>query len=155
MGEMERRFWAKVQKTDACWLWTAAIGTNGYGAFGISAGVVRSAHRVAWLIEYGSMPPRNVDIDHICHVRRCVRPDHLRLTSRKQNNEHRVAPNSNGKSGVRGVYWHKSANKWATCIRHNGRSIHVGLFETLGAAEAAAIKARLELFTHNDMDRTA
>lgn len=29
----EERFWAKVDKSGECWLWTSAISPGGYGAF--------------------------------------------------------------------------------------------------------------------------
>ena len=29
----EQRFWRKVRKTAACWLWTASTRNKGYGAF--------------------------------------------------------------------------------------------------------------------------
>ncbi|HEU5089071.1 MAG TPA: hypothetical protein VFT99_16560, partial [Roseiflexaceae bacterium] len=31
---LAERFWAKVRKTDTCWLWTAATDHNGYGRIG-------------------------------------------------------------------------------------------------------------------------
>lgn len=33
-GSAVERFWAKVQITDSCWLWTAAI-QYGYGVFSL------------------------------------------------------------------------------------------------------------------------
>lgn len=38
-------------------------------------------------------------------------------------------------------------------VMHNRRSIYVGCFTSLEAAEVAAIAGRNELFTHNDADR--
>lgn len=32
MSEIDR-FWAKVDKTDSCWLWTASVKPKGYGQF--------------------------------------------------------------------------------------------------------------------------
>jgi hypothetical protein len=38
-----------------------------------------------WKLVHGSLPPDGVDIDHICRVRFCVNPDHLRAVTRSEN----------------------------------------------------------------------
>lgn len=83
------RFWTKVNKTDYCWLWTAAI-SNGYGRIWWN-GKLQLAHRVAYELEVGPIP-NELEIDHVCHTsavelgicrggdcihRRCVNPQHL------------------------------------------------------------------------------
>lgn len=75
------RFWAKVQKTESCWLWTATRTQNGYGQFGLQ-GQMAYAHRVAWELTCGPIP-EGLQIDHLCRVRNCVNPGHLEpVTSR-------------------------------------------------------------------------
>jgi len=70
------RFWSKVRKGEGCWEWTAAK-VHGYGYFGMD-GKLRRAHRVAWEIASGPIPPGAVVL-HDCGNHGCVRPDHLRL----------------------------------------------------------------------------
>jgi hypothetical protein len=41
------RFWAKVAKGDGCWLWTASLGSSGYGQFMLN-GRPRLAHRLSY-----------------------------------------------------------------------------------------------------------
>ena len=72
---LEVRFWAKVQKTDACWLWTAAKHPFGYGHIKID-GRVEAAHRVSWQMARGPVPEGLV-LDHLCRTPSCVRPDHM------------------------------------------------------------------------------
>lgn len=91
-------------------------------------------------------------VDHRCHNRGCVRPDHLRLATNKQNQENLSGPHQDSSSGVRGVSWEKG--RWRACVVHDGHKINVGRFVTLDEAEAAVRAKRLELFTHNDLDRT-
>jgi len=43
------RFWAKVQKTEGCWLWTHSRGKRGYGLFVVvKHHRTEMAHRMAW-----------------------------------------------------------------------------------------------------------
>jgi hypothetical protein len=81
----EQRFWAKVEKTDSCWLWTASINRGtGYGQFGLTHGNMVQSHRYSYELANGPIAP-GLDVHHTCHVRRCVRPEHLRATSRAEN----------------------------------------------------------------------
>lgn len=81
------RFWQKVEKTDSCWLWRAAVRADGYGAFGWKGDDGRStvnimAHRFAYLAMRGEIP-EGLELDHLCRVRSCVNPAHLEpVTSR-------------------------------------------------------------------------
>jgi hypothetical protein len=145
------RFWEKVARTDSCWNWTAAMGKAGYGRFRYD-NHLGMAHKFAYEMIHGAVPV-GMDIDHICHNTGCVNPAHLRLTTRKQNSEHRSGANSNSKSGVLGVSWSASRKKWDAHIRHNGEQMLVGSFATVEEAEQAVKDRRNELFTHNDADR--
>lgn len=78
----EERFWAKVEKTDGCWIWTAAK-THGHGVFGVN-GRNRYAHILAYELLVGPVPD-GLDLDHLCRNRACVRPDHLEPVTRRVN----------------------------------------------------------------------
>ena len=82
-------FWSKVQKTDTCWLWTGATHPDGYGNFGLE-GQTPSAHRMAFFLMNGFWPPPDREIDHLCHIPACVRPDHLRMVTRLENVNSRI-----------------------------------------------------------------
>lgn len=152
-GTPDERFWAKVEKSDGCWEWTAFKNEQGYGTF-FYDGVTRWVHRVSFAMKYGPIPAGML-IDHICHNASCVNPDHLRMATHKQNQENRRGAMSNSKSGIRGVNWSKRESKWRAVMSHNNRYVHVGYFGTSEEAEAAVIAKRLELFTHNEIDRAA
>lgn len=148
----ERRFWPKVDKSGDCWLWTASTNENGYGQFKADGRMVK-AHRFAYELMAGRIPiDRELDHRHTC-PKRCVNPDHLRLVTRKQNNENLAGPHRGSISGVRGVTWRKDNCKWQARVGHNGQDVHVGYFDSIEEAEAAVIAKRLELFTHSDMDQ--
>lgn len=77
------RFWNKVDKTDACWNWTAALSRkDGYGQFQLHGGP-KLAHRVSWFLTHGSWP--NALVLHSCDNPRCVNPAHLREGTHRDN----------------------------------------------------------------------
>ena len=82
---LDRRFMSKVlvDPNTACWLWLAHCDQYGYGVFSIR-GRTLGAHRVAWEMTHGPIPPGMV-LDHICRVRRCVNIQHLRVVGRGEN----------------------------------------------------------------------
>ena len=69
------RFWAKVEKTDTCWLWTGRTDKDGYGLVWYR-GLNRRAHRMSYLEAVGELAD-DLTIDHLCRVRCCVNPAHL------------------------------------------------------------------------------
>lgn len=149
---VSERFWGRVAKTDTCWIWQGHKDPKGYGKLGVQRrGTVR-AHRLAYELEVGPIPD-GMQIDHACLNKSCVRPDHLRLATPKQNCENLSANRVNNTSGVRGVSWHKRIKKWQASTHHNGKSIHLGFHEDKAEAEAIVLAKRLELFTHNELDR--
>lgn len=80
-GDLAARFWAKVDKSGDCWVWTAAKDWCGYGFFGYSEGATRvndKAHRFAWKLHFGPIP-EGMHVCHHCDNPPCVRVDHLFL----------------------------------------------------------------------------
>ena len=143
-GTPEERFWAKVDQSEDCWIWTAGKLATGYGAICIDGKMVR-AHRYSFELANGPIPEGMV-IDHRCLNPLCVRPEHLRLATNKQNMEHRVP-----RSRVRGVSF--QAGKWTAQVCHQGKAYYLGRFDNIEDAAAVAAAKRNELFSHNDLDR--
>ena len=139
-----QRFWDKVDKSGDCWIWKAGVrGTGPYGRFRLGSKTV-VAHRFSYEIANGQIP-KGFQIDHRCRNRLCVNPSHLRVVTQKQNQENRKRD--------RGACWHKGANRWIARVAHNKRLIHVGYFDTREEALEAARLKRLEIYTHNELDR--
>lgn len=78
----QKRFWAKVEKTEYCWKWTASRRDGRYGNFSIGSKKL-AAHRVSWLLFTGRMPKKHVL--HACDNVVCVRPSHLFLGTQGAN----------------------------------------------------------------------
>lgn len=82
---VEIRFWAMVNKTKGCWLWTGRpIGPMKYGNIFIKNRHYEYAHRVSWELHYGKIPS-GMKVLHQCDTPLCVRPDHLFLGNTKIN----------------------------------------------------------------------
>lgn len=78
------RFFAMVNKTETCWLWTGATLT-GYGRFKVGGGdLMTLAHRYAYTLMVGPIP-EGLTIDHLCRVTNCVNPDHLEPVTMAEN----------------------------------------------------------------------
>lgn len=102
----------QIEPGDGCWLWTA-YAYNGYGLFWTDRQV--KAHRYSYAYYRGQIPDGMV-IDHICRVRSCVNPDHLRVVTNKENLH---APGSESNPAV-------NANKTNCRVGHplSGGNLH-------------------------------
>jgi hypothetical protein len=80
---LRERFDAKVQRTSECWLWTGAKTDQDYGTIGL-LGRTCYAHRLAHE-RYKGPIPAGWDVDHLCHERACVNPDHLEAVPHGEN----------------------------------------------------------------------
>lgn len=91
-GSLEERFWSKVvpRDLDGCWEWLAGRSSRGYGAFSIDR-VMRPAHRIAYILEYGDIPA-GLEIDHLCRNPACVRPEHLEPVTPRENKMRGISP---------------------------------------------------------------
>ena len=87
------RFWAKVDKSGDCWLWTAgrAGGNSGeYGSFRINNPRRKVyAHRFSYELSHGPIPDGMLVL-HDCDTPLCINPDHLRVGTTADNIQDKV-----------------------------------------------------------------
>lgn len=92
------RFWSHIGRVipapahrpelGGCWLWDGRPSAQGYGRFTVARSghwVTLGAHVWAWEDANGQRVPEGMYVDHLCSVRRCVRPDHLEAVTPMEN----------------------------------------------------------------------
>lgn len=99
-----------VLDSESCWLWNKSVVKDGYGKMRRIINGKQHAifvHRLSWFSQFGEIPDGMV-VDHTCHDpaicaggttcehRRCINPNHMQLTTMKDN----VAKGSSVRSNV-------------------------------------------------------
>ncbi len=87
-------FWAKVDKSEVCWLWTGDKLKLGYGKVPPKHEPTwrsRYAHRISYEMLVGPIPDRMV-LDHLCRNPSCVKPEHLEAVPARENIRRGVSP---------------------------------------------------------------
>ena len=115
------RFWRKVDKGQDCWLWTGYLKPNGYASFHPGGGrEVEKVYVHRWVYEtYRAPIPEGFEIDHLCHVRHCVNPDHLEVVTHRVNLDRRNARKTHCIQGHEfteaNTYWHGPTMTFRRC----------------------------------------
>lgn len=137
----EELFWARVDKSGDCWLWTTSTDKGGYGlANQIHWPRSRMAHRVSYELLVGPIPD-GLEIDHLCRTPACVNPDHLEPVTHAENQRRRRwmkthCPNGHDLDSDGNRYVRTSGTyQCRTCAREAAR-IRTGYYERRGQVPA-------------------
>ena len=121
-------------------------GSGGYLAVGLSKKKIIKTFRIHQLVAIAFLghTPNGFEtvVDHINNNQLDNRVENLKLTTNRYNTS---KDKKNKTSKYTGVSWSKSANKWITHIKINGKSKHLGLFINEIEASNAYQKALLTL----------
>lgn len=102
------------------------------------------AHRVIFMMQEGRWPHHT---DHINHDKADNRWSNLRDVTQADNNRN-MPKQANAASGFVGVSLHKPTNRYRAYITADGKSKHLGLFDTVEEAVAARKMASLDYGYH-------
>lgn len=119
---------------------TFYVGANDY-----STGRQRSIRLHRYLLDAS----QGLTVDHINRDTLDNRRSNLRLATYSQNKQNTSSKNPSSKSGVRGVTWNEGNQKWWARVRVKGTTHYVGLFDTIGEADAAVKKARAKYMPYS------
>lgn len=107
--------YAERDDDTGCLLWKRGNRGDGYVDLYITGVTSRRVHRISYELFAGEIPG-GMDVDHICTVKNCVEPSHLRLLSRADNAVYRDRPEHHPDSGFTGVFFDSSRGSWAVAV---------------------------------------
>ena len=143
VAEQLEKYTTTIPET-SCVIWFGSENQKGYGRI-LKDGKRQNVHRVTYEMTFGEIPEGMV-IDHICHERSCVNPNHMRVCTNSENAKNRKL-NTNNKSGFKGVHRNKYTSKrglsprWIALIQSDGKAISLGSFHTKEEAHEAYRRA--------------
>lgn len=114
---------------------------DGYRYIGISGSLFQE-HRLLFFYFNGYMPAL---VDHEDRDTSNNLSANLRDANKALNSINR-GKQANNTSGVRGVGWSKASGKWRAYIKHNGKDIHLGVYDDFEQAAKARKDAEFELW---------
>lgn len=113
------------------------------GYIAIRVGAIHyQAHRLAWLYMTGEMPTEF--IDHIDCIKSNNRFCNLRESTNRQNAQNLKKAQKHNSTGFLGVSYDKKRDKFKASIYKNGKSKHLGRFDTAKEAHEAYLCAKRE-----------
>ena len=121
--------------------------TNRMGKFyavrrppGQRGGNLIAMHR--WIMK----APKGLDVDHINGDSLDNRRTNLRVCTHRDNLRNRRGPTRISTTGIRGVGWDKSRNKFTVKLKLGDRTKFLGRFDELSLATKTANEARVKYF---------
>lgn len=122
----------RTNKTAGCWIWQGVHVGGGYGFLSMNINGKPSgklAHRLSYELHIGEIP-EGYEIDHLCKVRDCVRPEHLEAVTRQENiNRSNIGKAQRAMTECKhghpfdeeNTYWYRGLRGCKICRRNNLR----------------------------------
>jgi hypothetical protein len=105
-----------------------------------------AAHRIAWALHYGELPPPDMEIDHINGIRQDNRIVNLRLVSMRQNmrNKTQYRNNTHGYPGIVFEAGSRRVKQWRAQIQVDGKLMKLGSYMCKTASIFARKRAEIK-----------
>lgn len=104
-------------------------------------GIQYKAHRLSWFYMTKEWPKSQ--IDHINRNKSDNSWKNLRCVSGSENMTN-TGIRSDNTSGTKGVYWHKTKNRWIVQITINKRKLQIGRYKDFELASLVSEEARIK-----------
>lgn len=117
-GSLATRMRRYTRTGDGCWEWIGSRTLDNYGHIRVK-GRLRPAHRVAYELVHGPLPAGAVMM-HLCDNPPCVRPEHLRVGTSKENSDDK---RTKGRSRAAAGEAHPAARLTEAAVRE-ARRLH-------------------------------
>ena len=138
------RFAVSVDRTGGCWEWRGCHDREGYARTAYKKKNVL-LHR--WAYEHFVGPiPEDYVVDHICHNKGCVNPQHLRACTMQANCQNRLRANRDNRSTGRLGVKKTQTGRFEATIKIDSKLSSLGSFDDLEVAAWIALRARQELY---------
>lgn len=129
-------------KAVAQFKWCALKGNRGV-FYGFRSQRLNGKQKGTLLHRFIMNEPVGMSVDHIDGNTMNNQCNNLRVCNQSQNNANQHGAKKGSKSGHKGVYWHKSANKWSAEVVYEKKKHYLGVFKNkLDAVEAYNQKAK-------------
>ncbi len=124
------------------------IGKNGYAYRSTWMGD-KSVHEALHATIAGNTKGSGKHTDHIDGDKLNNTKENLRIISSSGNGQNRKSADSDSKTGIRGVSWHKKAQKWVVQIEVSSKHYYLGLFDDILEAYEYAKAGRRVLMPYS------
>lgn len=100
-------------------------------------------YKTIWMHREISNPPEHLEVDHINRNTLDNRKKNLRHVTHKQNMQNQGLRKNNS-TGIKGISYNKTFQKYVVQIQLNGKQTYLGVYEFLDSAITALKLAKLQ-----------
>lgn len=133
-----------------CWEYNGCVDTYGYCQIMVNR-KLQYAHRLSWSFHNKTNIPSGMTIDHICFNRKCINPDHLRLSKMSDNcsrhSKSQIKTRCDKHNCKRKILWH-----WSS--KHN-KIVRRSVCGKCSSEATARYKSKMRKVTQTDRGSSA
>ncbi|WP_313471219.1 HNH endonuclease [Atlantibacter hermannii] len=109
------------------------------------------AHRLAFLWMNGFLPPDDMDVDHVNHIKSDNSFNNLRIVTTSVNSQNRISAREDSATGIIGVGIDRRTGKWRARIQVGDKRIYLGSYDEESLASSAYLAAKRQFHEGNTL----